>query len=603
MSSPFEVSSSLKAAALEYAQVKRLLGFPVCWPNAELKCGCGRGHTGREIGKAPLTTHGFKDASIEPARINEWWDRYPLANVATAISWGYLVLDVDVKNDGYTSLGRLQNAIGLLPPTWLITTGSGGSHYWYGTTDAIINGNAPLAGYPGIDIKAYGGYVLLPPSLHVSGNYYEVAEEREIAEAPAALIELINRKAIRQRSNSQENELVPFGSHDRWLHSQASTYRGRGDTEDTIVAKLRLDLKRLKDTDPIHPYTDKDLFRIAHSVVTHYPPNAIAYSGGNGNRPYINNIYERKCKDLATNATENATENATPQQNLSDRIGKWINDSSGWFETSELDRDLGITTQLDKNNRRGLLLRFEKKGIIERHSKQNKQWRFVNRELVELDYKSRKEAATLDIKFPLGISKLVNLHPSNLVVVAGTTNAGKTALLLEFMKLNNDSTMPLFYFYSEADGEELRARLDRCEGMAPEEFNFRAFSRSVDFADVIAPDCINVVDYLEMTTDFFMVNSHLTAICNKVGCGLAIVAIQKKQGQRFGRGGEFSAEKARLYLSLDEAEGRNVAKVKIIKGKSWAIKSYNPNGLVATFRIENGWISEIVDNWSYESDE
>jgi len=602
MSSPFEVSSSLKTAALEYAQVKRLPGFPVCWPDAELKCGCGRGHTGREIGKVPLTPNGFKDASIEPGRINEWWDKHPLANVAIAIPRGYLVLDVDVKNDGYTSLARLQDAVGLLPPTWLITTGSGGSHYWYGTTEAIINGNAPLAGYHGIDIKAYGGYVLLPPSLHISGNCYEVAEEREIAEAPAALIELINRKAIRQRSNGQENELIPFGSHDKWLHSQASTYRGRGDTEDTIVAKLRLDLKRLKDTDPIHPYTDKDLFRLAHSVVVHYSPNVTAYPYGN--KPYLNNIYERNNDNLASERNKNATENATaPQQTLCDAIENWIKDTNGWWETQELDRDLGITQKNDKNNRREILLRLEQRRIIERHAKSNKEWRFINRELVELDYKAIKAATPLDIEFPLGISRLVNLHHSNLVVVAGTTNAGKTALLLEFMKLNNNSTMPLYYFYSEAGGEELRARLDRCEGMSPEEFNFRAFSRSVDFADVIAPDCINVIDYLEMTTDFFMVNSHLTAICNKVGCGLAIVAIQKKQGQRFGRGGEFSAEKARLYLSLDEAEGRNVAKVKIIKGKSWAIKSYNPNGLVATFRIENGWISEIVDNWSYESDE
>ncbi|MFC1847643.1 hypothetical protein ACFLW5_02385, partial [Chloroflexota bacterium] len=281
---------------------------------------------------------------------------------------------------------------------------------------------------------------------------------------------------------------------------------------------------------------------------------------------------------------------------------EWVRESSGWFETAELDRDLEIVTKLDRNNRRSFLLRLEIKGIIERHPKENKKWRFVNKELVELDYKHIANVSPLPVTMPLGIHKLVNLHPGNLVVLAGTTNAGKTAMALEIIKLNNVCPMPLYYFYSEGGANELRARLDNCEGMTIDEWNFRLFSRSTNFADVIAPDALNIVDYLEMTGDFYMVNSYLTAICNKIGNGLAVVCIQKKKDMTFARGGEFSAEKARLYLSLDEAEGRNSARVKIVKGKSWAVKSYNPNGLSATFRIDNGWIKDVIKNWHYETE-
>ena len=40
---------------------------------------------------------------------------------------------------------------------------------------------------------------------------------------------------------------------------------------------------------------------------------------------------------------------------------------------------------------------------------------------------------------------------------------------------------------------------------------------------------INIVDYLEMTTELYAVNTHLTAISHKLGSGIAIVGLQKKQ--------------------------------------------------------------------------
>jgi len=132
--------------------------------------------------------------------------------------------------------------------------------------------------------------------------------------------------------------------------------------------------------------------------------------------------------------------------------------------------------------------------------------------------------------------------------------------------------------------------------MSIEEWNFRAIDRSTDFADVIVPDCFNIIDYLELTEDLWAVNTHLTAITHKQGNGISIVALQKKEGQKWGRGQEFSAEKSKLYLSMDKN------KLKIVKGKSWANKSVNPNGLYVLFNINRGCEFEMTQEWSSGSD-
>ena len=65
-----------------------------------------------------------------------------------------------------------------------------------------------------------------------------------------------------------------------------------------------------------------------------------------------------------------------------------------------------------------------------------------------------------------------------------------------------------------------------------------------------------------MTDDLYRVNTHLTNISHKIGNGLAIVAIQKKEGAKFGRCLEFELEKPKLYLSMDKG------KLTIVKGKT-----------------------------------
>ncbi len=268
----------------------------------------------------------------------------------------------------------------------------------------------------------------------------------------------------------------------------------------------------------------------------------------------------------------------------------WIESSSGWWTTDELDRELGITTTKDRDKRSKYLRRFKERVLVEQHPRINKQYRYVNTHTSTLDFRTATKGGAMPIKWPLGIEQYVNLFPGNIAVVAGAPNAGKTALLLNFIYLNQDQ-YPIYYFCSEMGEVELRDRLEQFAGISISEWDFEAIERASDFADVIRTDCINIVDFMEMTTELYLINDYLTAIPRKLGSGIAIIAIQEKQGAPMGRGQEFGLEKPRLYLSMDQG------KLQIIKGKSWASKTFNPNGSYVSFEITDGCLFNADSEW------
>ncbi|MBW2618874.1 MAG: hypothetical protein JRC92_08370, partial [Deltaproteobacteria bacterium] len=191
----------------------------------------------------------------------------------------------------------------------------------------------------------------------------------------------------------------------------------------------------------------------------------------------------------------------------------------------------------------------------------------------------------VDLKWPFGLERLIDLYPKNIVVVAGAPNAGKTALLLNLIRLNMTKHQ-ITYFSSEMGPEELKLRLLNFEDLSPDDWNFGAYDRSSNFVDVIQPNAVNIVDYLEVTDDFYRVGGEIKAIHDKLDKGLAVIALQKKKGAELGRGAEFSIEKPRLYLALDDGE------LKIIKAKNWGPEAketgQNPNGKIFYFSLVNG---------------
>jgi hypothetical protein len=168
---PPEHADSLVEAALAYAA----RGWPV-FPLHDVtagKCSCGR-DCGHSAGKHPRTPHGVKDATTDPAQIRAWWDRWPRANIglATGAASGVAAIDIDPRNGGDFTVEDLEAEHGKFPPTAESLTGGGGRHLLYQHPGAALRCGADALG-PGVDLKADGGYIVAPPSLHASGRYYE----------------------------------------------------------------------------------------------------------------------------------------------------------------------------------------------------------------------------------------------------------------------------------------------------------------------------------------------------------------------------------------------------------------------------------------------
>jgi hypothetical protein len=113
-----------------------------------------------------LTCHGFYAASTDPERIAQIVAAVPGGQLAvrTGAVSGLVVVDVDPAHGGDASLAELV-AREVVPRTLWVRTGSGGVHLYYRHPGREI-GSRPMPGRAGIDVKADGGYVVLPPSIH-----------------------------------------------------------------------------------------------------------------------------------------------------------------------------------------------------------------------------------------------------------------------------------------------------------------------------------------------------------------------------------------------------------------------------------------------------
>lgn len=155
----------MKKEALTLASQHGFHVFPVSSPLAG----------GPAAGKRPLVKAWQDVATVDPKSIEEWWDRWPEANIgiATGAKSSVWVLDVDVKKeDGFASLRKLDQELGGLPETLKAKSGSGGLHLYfrYEQGSRIPSRTGVL---PGLDVRGDGGYIVAPPSLHISGNHYE----------------------------------------------------------------------------------------------------------------------------------------------------------------------------------------------------------------------------------------------------------------------------------------------------------------------------------------------------------------------------------------------------------------------------------------------
>lgn len=266
------VQSPMLAAALSYAR-KGMGVFPIWWAVGP-RCACPKGAECGSPGKHPIgdvVPQGVKNASVRDADITTWWTRFPNANIGIRTGHGLVVIDIDPQHDGESSIAKLEDTYGRLPATVESITGGGGRHILFHSTVSVGNSASRLG--RGIDIRGDGGYIVAPPSLHVSGRRYEWEasshpEETAFADLPSWVLALCQSKAASPRAPSTPvPDAVIHGSRNDTLFRLACSLRAKSLSRDAILpALLATNVERC-----VPPLDEAEVRGIADSACKYEP--------------------------------------------------------------------------------------------------------------------------------------------------------------------------------------------------------------------------------------------------------------------------------------------------------------------------------------------
>jgi Bifunctional DNA primase/polymerase, N-terminal len=208
--------------------------FLVTWPiehKGRLICSCGSELRGRPCGKnaakhpyGKLAPNGLLSATADSGIIKEWFAQAPQANLGV-VTDRLVVIDIDPRHGGDESFRALVREHEI-PRTWRALTGGGGEHVLFACPDGVEIAsfaaenmvNPPLG--PGIDIRARGGYIVAPPSVHISGKPYAWSVDHHppdvpLAPAPDWLIARLTATRMATGGGEQNSETKPISS-DVW---------------------------------------------------------------------------------------------------------------------------------------------------------------------------------------------------------------------------------------------------------------------------------------------------------------------------------------------------------------------------------------------------
>lgn len=219
---------------------------------------------------------------------------------------------------------------------------------------------------------------------------------------------------------------------------------------------------------------------------------------------------------------------------------------------------------------REIMLRCKKKGIAYPVSGKDGWWRPGDSSLEEIHWWDSNGVEENKLILPLGINKYCIVPRPSLVIVAGKYNAGKTCFCLNTTVLNIPNWPGTLDLYVSEGMEKLKSKFTELgvEGIPA----FRTYRRTENFADIIQPDNLSIIDYLRVDmTQAYAVSEKLFEIFNKLKTGIAVVAMQKPPGERkLAFGGASTAFEPSLYIGM-ESNGANTGwvgfeKIKIPTG-------------------------------------
>ena len=507
----------------------------------------------------------FRKRLATEAEIKGWFDTEPNYNIAvvTGELSGVCVVDFDTHKPSYDPaiaydyFGDYDNV-----PT--ASTPRGGRHLWFKYPEdkkLTINTEA----VPGIDFRGEGGYILVPPSKNGTGNPYAWVEGLALREAalrdlPEAYVRKIKEPKLNTNIYSSSNT----------IYTNTNINNTEGENPLQITDGLFVEGQR-----------NDHIFHTAHTMLKGGSPRDVAWE----TIKFIGKFCSPAVPEKELYATfESAFQRSMRRErSVIDEVRDFVCSSDGLISSSEVLKVLQMSSKQDRKTVNNCLHKLLQEGLLVKEGKKSGIFRTVDREEELIDWKNAN-ITPLNVEFPLEVHSHVQIHRGNVVVIAGESNAGKTAFCLRTALLNKPK-FKINYLSSEMnDGTELRIRLDQFDEPLSSWDGIKFQFRTDNFPDKIDPEGFNVIDYLDEGSDAeaYKMGMRIRQIADKLKGGIAVIAIQKPEGRDLGFGGAGTLNRARLYLSISPGT------LLIKKGKIWTNPESNPNGKHVHFKLVKG---------------
>jgi hypothetical protein len=421
-----------------------------------------------------------------------------------------------------------------------------------------------------VDVKTDGGLIIAPPSENGNGLAYKWLpglsfDKLDPAPMPKPLYSLL----LSFNSSSYIGGVVGGDvCKSEEYGVSTSVYNGNKCTQYFIEGRR-----------------DQDLFHIANCLLKGRCEKDMALEvvkiiAKNCNPPLDEKEAEIKFKSADSRQTGR-------ERNLAAEIREWVLSTNGNFLSTNIYTDLQLSTRDERKNVSIALKRLESDQIIEKSGSRNGEFRLRDQDCAPVDWLNA-DCSFRDLWLPLSLGEVCGVQPGNVLIFAGSKDAGKTAFLMNAAK-ENRHRYKTHYINSEMSINEWKMRVTKFDDITPEIFNRNVFlyNKSTDLHQYIKPgeENLNIIDYLEAPDEVWKIGPMIKKIYDALKGAICIIGIQKKIGQDLGRGAEFSMEKARLYVSLE------YGKAKIVSCKNFkdneVIKG-NPRGYTCQYKLVNG---------------
>ena len=244
-------------AALKYAR----LGYPV--------------FPAKPGNKFPIITGGRNSATTDQQQIKAWWSQWPDANIGLNTD-SLVVVDIDGLDNAWPVDQEAGAQLAEVPTS--ITPNSGRHHVFRQPQGKRWRSTASRLGEH-VDTRAYGGYIIVPPSQLPAGQYHWIdgleldVPATELKEPPAWLATMLddleNGTRITPIGNTTAGDGNAIGSGQRntALARLAGGMRSKGMTQAEIYAALSV-----VNADRCNPPMDDfEVRKIAESVARYEP--------------------------------------------------------------------------------------------------------------------------------------------------------------------------------------------------------------------------------------------------------------------------------------------------------------------------------------------